>query len=161
MSFGSKVRLCRKALQLTQEQLADRAGLTKQVVSLYEKDERTPKVNAAAKCADALNVPLKYLVSEKIDMRLWEYDDELEDYWNASIPQRLAIVAERGIDPRIALNYDLVSSIAEGERAVGEEQRGEDEVTRKLLDFVDTATADELRQLLDFIAYLLSRRNNQ
>lgn len=44
---------------------------------------------------------------------------------------------------------------------INAEQRGEDEVTRKLLDFVDTATADELRQLLDFIAYLLSRRNNQ
>ena len=44
---------------------------------------------------------------------------------------------------------------------INAEQRGEDEVTRKLLDFVDTATADELRQLLDFIAYLLSRRSSE
>ena len=39
--------------------------------------------------------------------------------------------------------------------------RGGDEVTRKLLDFVATATDDELRQLIDYIAFIKSRRSGQ
>lgn len=61
----------------------------------------------------------------------------------------------------IADILDTTPAYLMGWEDINAEQRGEDEVTRKLLDFVDTATADELRQLLDFIAYLLSRRNNQ
>lgn len=62
---------------------------------------------------------------------------------------------------RIANAVDVSASYLMGWEDINAEQRGEDEVTRKLLDFVDTATADELRQLLDFIAYLLSRRSSE
>ena len=62
MSFGTKLKLCRSALGLSQQELADIVGSTKQIVSLYEKDERVPKVTTAAKYADAVRVPLKYLL---------------------------------------------------------------------------------------------------
>lgn len=113
MSFGTKLKLCRSALGLSQQQLADLVGSTKQIVSLYEKDERIPKVTTAAKYADAVKVPLKYLITDSIPINLWEADDLLEDYWRASPADRLKIVVHRGIDPRIALDYERVSALAQ------------------------------------------------
>ena len=113
MSFGTKLKLCRSALGLSQQQLADLVGSTKQIVSLYEKDERIPKVTTAAKYADAVKVPLKYLITDSIPINLWEADDLLEDYWRASPADRLKIVVRRGIDPRIALDYERVSALAQ------------------------------------------------
>lgn len=43
MTFGAKVKLCRTIRGLTQEEFADKLGLTKQVVSLYEKMSVSPK----------------------------------------------------------------------------------------------------------------------
>ena len=162
MTFGAKVKLCRTIRGLTQEEFADKLGLTKQVVSLYEKNERIPKVPAAAKIADALGVPLIYLIKQSVELRRWEYDDILEDYQHGSIQQRLAIVKEYGIDPRIASDYEIISSVDwEDINAKPAGGRGGDEVTRKLLDFVATATDDELRQLIDYIAFIKSRRSGQ
>lgn len=62
---------------------------------------------------------------------------------------------------RIADATDVSASYLMGWEGINAEQRGEDEVTRKLLGFVDTASSDELRQLLDFIAYLISRRSSE
>ena len=60
-----------------------------------------------------------------------------------------------GIDKRDLL---FEASCANAEPAGG---RGGDEVTRKLLDFAATATDDELRQLIDYIAFIKSRRSGQ
>lgn len=113
MSFGSKLKMCRVALGLSQQQLADLVGATKQIVSLYEKDDRIPKVTTAAKYAEAVNVPLKYLITDSIHLNLWEHDSLLEDYWRATASDKLKIVTYRGIDPRIARDYEQVSSLAQ------------------------------------------------
>lgn len=113
MSFGSKLKLCRVALGLSQQQLADLVGSTKQIVSLYEKDDRVPKVTTAAKYAEAVNVPLKYLITDSIPLNFWEHDSLLEDYWRANPTEKLKMVAYRGIDPRIARDYEQVSSLAQ------------------------------------------------
>lgn len=112
MSFGEKLKICRVARGLTQPELANLVGSTKQVISLYEKGERIPKVVAAAKYAAVLDVPVNYLVNDYINMRLWESDDLLEDYWHASPPDKLKIVTRRGIDPRIASDYEKISALA-------------------------------------------------
>lgn len=48
----------RKELKLSQEELAKRVGTTKQVVSKYERGERSPKVVAAKAFATALGTTL-------------------------------------------------------------------------------------------------------
>lgn len=112
MSFGEKLRICRVARNLTQPDLAALVGSTKQVISNYENGLRVPKVVAAAKLASVLDVPVNYLVNDCVDMRLWESEDYLEDYWLASPSERMKIVTRRGIDPRIASDYEKVSTIA-------------------------------------------------
>lgn len=53
----------RKAQGLTYEQLADRAGLHRTTIALWEREERTPTIQLALQLASALNVPLSLLLS--------------------------------------------------------------------------------------------------
>lgn len=53
----------RKAQGLTYEQLADRAGVHRTTIALWERQERTPTIQLALQLASALNVPLSLLLS--------------------------------------------------------------------------------------------------
>lgn len=62
MPFSEALRSLRRRRGLSQEELARRAGTSKQVVSRYENGQRVPKISAAAAFAQALDVPLAALV---------------------------------------------------------------------------------------------------
>ena len=53
----------RKAQGLTYEQLADRAGVHRTTIALWERQERTPTVQLALQLASALNVSLALLLA--------------------------------------------------------------------------------------------------
>ena len=161
MSFGDKLKMCRTALDLSQQQLADLVKSTKQIVSLYEKDERIPKVTTAAKYADAVHVPLKFLITDSINMRLWESDDLLEDYWRASPSDKLKIVSRRGIDPRIASDYEKVSALAQlskTEKTAAEDGDGLSPLEKRLMQLVHRLSDDQKEMLLAQIELLLSKQ---
>ena len=52
----------RKQLGLTQDEVADRVGTSKQMVSMYELGKRSPKVGMANKFAEALGTTLDELL---------------------------------------------------------------------------------------------------
>lgn len=54
--MGSRVRVLRATLHISQEALAHRAGLHRTVVGFIERGEREPGVLTVWKLADALNV---------------------------------------------------------------------------------------------------------
>lgn len=56
----------RKELKLSQEELAKRVGTTKQVVSKYERGERSPKVVAAKAFATALGTTLDEMLGVEV-----------------------------------------------------------------------------------------------
>src|SRR4051812_48547396 len=56
-SFGDWVRRRRKALDLTQDELAPRAGCAVSMIRKIELDERRPSKQLAALLADALELP--------------------------------------------------------------------------------------------------------
>lgn len=161
MGFGDKLRMCRTALELSQQQLADLVDSTKQIVSLYEKGERIPKVTTAARYAEAVHVPLKYLITDSVNMRLWESDDFLEDYWRASPPDKLRIVTQRGIDPRIAADYEKVSALAQlakTEKTAAGEGDGLSPLEKRLMQLVHRLSDDQKEMLLAQIELLLSKQ---
>jgi len=57
-SFGGWVRRRRKALDLLQKELADRAGCSLPALQKIERDERRPSRQLAERLAEALDVPL-------------------------------------------------------------------------------------------------------
>lgn len=54
----------RRRQGLTYEELADRAGVHRTTIALWEREERTPSVQLALKLAAALNLPLSRLLSQ-------------------------------------------------------------------------------------------------
>lgn len=64
-TFGERLRQCRKAAGLTQEDLAKICKTTKQNISRYETSQREPQLDTAAVIANALGVSLEYLWNGK------------------------------------------------------------------------------------------------
>ena len=64
MNFGAKLKLLRKGQGLTQQQLADRIGVAKSVVSYYESGDRYPSYDVIIKIAHIFPTTIDYLLDE-------------------------------------------------------------------------------------------------
>lgn len=62
ITFGRNVQLARKKLGISQEELADKAGLYRTYVGMIERAERSISLQNAKKIADALNIELDNLL---------------------------------------------------------------------------------------------------
>lgn len=67
MTFGEKLRAIRENRKLSQEQLADILGSSKQVISRYENG-RNPNILVAKQFAEKLNIPIVNLVDDNVDV---------------------------------------------------------------------------------------------
>ena len=65
MTFGQKVSKIRKEKKLSQIEVADAVGVSRDAISKYERDDIIPSVENAKKIAKVLNVSLDYLVSDE------------------------------------------------------------------------------------------------
>lgn len=52
------IRECREELELTQQELAEKVGLSQETISQYENGTRTPNVHVAKQIATALGESL-------------------------------------------------------------------------------------------------------
>lgn len=64
MSFGKNVANARKNIGLTQEQLAEKLGVTFQAVSAWERDENMPESKTIPELAKALNTSASLLMDD-------------------------------------------------------------------------------------------------
>ena len=62
MDFGMRLKELRKQNGLTQQQLAERIGVTKSVISFYELKERAPSPDVLAKLSYIFHVSTDYLL---------------------------------------------------------------------------------------------------
>ena len=63
-SFGEIVRACRGAMKVTQELLAERAGVHPTYIGMVERGERNCSLDIAAGIAETLDAPLSKLIAE-------------------------------------------------------------------------------------------------
>ena len=75
MTTGEKIKQARKRAGITQQQLADRLGISYVVISQYENNKRNPKVDTIYKIASALEIDVSALLS----------DQYLNDYYESLI----------------------------------------------------------------------------
>lgn len=61
-TFGERLREIRKDMGMTQDEFAKKLGTSKQILSRYELDQRTPKIDQVVKYARKLNVSVEHLV---------------------------------------------------------------------------------------------------
>ena len=62
VDFGKKLKELRKQAGMTQQQVADKLGITKSVVSYYELSERTPSPEVLKDLALIFRVSADYLL---------------------------------------------------------------------------------------------------
>lgn len=62
MEFGSKLKELRYNQRLTQQQLAERVGVAKSVVSYYENGDRFPSYDVLIKISRLFHVSTDYLL---------------------------------------------------------------------------------------------------
>ena len=70
MTFGYKLKNIRISMGLSQEEFAKKLNTTKQVISRYETEQRTPKITIAQTYADILGIPLNDLIDNNIDLNI-------------------------------------------------------------------------------------------
>lgn len=79
MDFGTKLKELRTQNGLTQKQLADQLGVTKSVVSFYERQERTPSPEVLRKMAAIFRVSADFLLdidsTKRLDVSDLDEDD--------------------------------------------------------------------------------------
>lgn len=76
MTFGEKLKAYREEKDMTLEDLAQLLGTTKQVLSRYERGERTPKITTARAYANAMGVDFAMLTDESYTFSLTITRDE-------------------------------------------------------------------------------------
>lgn len=67
MNFGEKLKKLRTSQRLTQQQLADRLGVAKSVVSYYESGDRYPSYDVLVKIARIFHTTTDYLLDVSKD----------------------------------------------------------------------------------------------
>ena len=67
VSFAANLRLRRKALGLSQEQLGARANIQMADISRYESGNRDPRISTVARLAEALETPIGDLLADTGD----------------------------------------------------------------------------------------------
>ena len=78
VDFGETLKKLRLQENLTQQQLADRLGVTKSVVSYYELSERYPSPEVLIKLASVFHVSTDYLLGldKSVTIDLSDLDEE-------------------------------------------------------------------------------------
>ena len=59
-TIGHKLKTLRKSQKLTQQDVADRVGITRPTLSNYEINRRVPDLRTLQKLAETFSVPLDY-----------------------------------------------------------------------------------------------------
>ena len=69
MSLGTNIQYLRKINKLTQEQFAEKMGVTRQTVSRWESDEVTPELNKLVELCSTFSCKLDELVRENMSSK--------------------------------------------------------------------------------------------
>jgi transcriptional regulator with XRE-family HTH domain len=69
-SFGKRLRECREAKNLSQQDLAKMLETSYTVIGKYERDEMKPSIDVANKLAKLVGTTVGYLLGESKDMKV-------------------------------------------------------------------------------------------
>ena len=63
-SIANNIRVFRKKKRITQAELSQKTGLSRNTIVNFENSKRDPRIKDLRKIANALNVPIEELISE-------------------------------------------------------------------------------------------------
>lgn len=77
MTLGEKLINARQALNLSQIELAEKAGISERSIYNYEQTGMLPKRSGVKRLAEALNVSIAYLMDDNETDKMKNIDEEL------------------------------------------------------------------------------------
>lgn len=82
MDIGNKLNKARTKANLTQEQVADALGVSRQTISNWENEKTYPDIKSVVTLSDLYCVSLDYLLKNKEEVAMSDYLDYLEESTN-------------------------------------------------------------------------------
>ena len=82
MDIGNKLNRARTKANLTQEQVAEALGVSRQTISNWENEKTYPDIKSVVTLSDLYGVSLDYLLKDKEEMSMSNYLDFLEESTN-------------------------------------------------------------------------------
>jgi transcriptional regulator with XRE-family HTH domain len=96
MNIGDRITTLRKQKNLSQTDLGKAAGVSREIIGRYERNEVLPSIEVAAKIADVLEVSLDYLAGNSkkaaVNKQTMKLIHEIEDL-EPSIKDKLIFLA--------------------------------------------------------------------
>lgn len=80
MSIGEKIVEARRENNLTQEQLAELLGVTRQSISRWEQNQAFPEMEKIIRLSDILGVSCDYLLKENVTKKDCNVDSEEKSF---------------------------------------------------------------------------------
>lgn len=96
--FGDNLKAFRESNGLSQEELAKILGTSKQVISRYETNQRSPKIDTVAEYARRLNISISDLTGYNENLPSSDTESMYPDWYNKFLqlsPEQQASVLER------------------------------------------------------------------
>lgn len=148
MTFGERLRKCRKEKGLTQKELAALIGERHTSVSHWEKDQNVPDGNKILLLIKALDVKPEELVGDYDLNALAELEEEeRENPSKLSTEQRAALEYARAISSDV-WKGTVVPGVRE---VVGTFAETVDDVTREMIDIMKDLAAEQKKAVLDLV----------
>lgn len=82
MDIGNKLQQARIKANLTQEQVAEKLGVSRQTISNWENEKTYPDIRSVVILSDLYHVSLDYLLKNKEELSMANYLDYLEESTN-------------------------------------------------------------------------------
>ena len=82
MDIGNKLQRARTNANLTQEQVAEKLGISRQTLSNWENEKTYPDIISVVTLSDLYHVSLDYLLKDKEENTMTNYLDYLEESTN-------------------------------------------------------------------------------
>ena len=98
-TFGQRFQRLRKEAGLTQEEAAEKVGITPQGVSKWENDLSSPDINILVKLAEILGVSVEELLGEEK-----EKTQVLQDYDYKKAVLKIIVIDE---DDKVSINFPI------------------------------------------------------
>ena len=120
MTIGEKISKLRKEYNYTQEQLADRLGVSRQSISKWESDLAYPETDKLIELGKLFNCSMDYLlkdgITEKTEVTNTDFTDNLKKFREKVLTEENKRKAKKalkfaGITASVILAVDLISMI--------------------------------------------------
>jgi len=148
MTFGERLKKCRKEKHLTQRELGDLIGVKNNSISNWEKDQNVPDGNKILLLIKALDVKPEELVGDYDLNTLAELEEEeRENPSKLSTEQRAALEYARAISSDV-WKGTVVPVVRE---VAGTFAETVDEVTREMIDIMKDLAAEQKKAVLDLV----------